>query len=236
MEINTTAPANQPLLVLAVDGLAKGWSKEARASAVLARRNRGKSSGEGPAAGAYADAKSGEEGSGKTPGQRSNAGKTGSASKPSTAKEPGFEHLPDSYTTPTRKVGSGALSADAVHFNYEPPRLTTNSKTSTEVDATAEVDSSTRMKTPSTNGVQVTSSERPVDYGEAGSFMKEKYGNKRGAEMYDKMVDGPSARYFQAGTKIAAEKKAMMLELGKEGSIRNHHYQGLHSQWISKQK
>jgi len=185
--------------------LNKAFSASARAAAAAARR-RARLSG---VAKEYANAKSGGE-EGTTPGQRKG---------------------PDPKQAPKKSEQAPKKS----YQNYDDPTLTENTKRSTKVSSTMETDATRRMKVPNTKGESVPTHQRPLDYGHARELIQEKYGNKRGARMYDSMVDGPSARIFQAGTKIVAEKRAMMFHLGKEGSPASHHYQGLHYQWLKAQ-
>lgn len=131
------------------------------------------------------------------------------------------------------KIGKLEIRVVGDKPNYNPPKIVKDTYDETLVSHTAETDSSRRMKTPDVSKVHVPTAFRPVDYGHAKDMLSEKYGKARGAGMYEKMIDGPSARFFQAGTKIVAEKLFMMEKLGKGGDPHNHHYQGLHSKWLA---
>lgn len=64
------------------------------------------------------------------------------------------------------------------------------------------------------------SDERPIDYGHCKEIMADKYGEERAERMYESMIDGPSARFFQVATKILLEKKAMYSFLLNRGVIK----------------
>lgn len=91
------------------------------------------------------------------------------------------------------------------------------------------------MKAPKTENICVPTVDRPLDYGAVNELLKEKYGNVRGEQSYQSLCDNPGKGvHFVIGTKIVAEKQAMMYDLGKSGSPDNHHYQGLYKLWINR--
>ena len=122
--------------------------------------------------------------------------------------------------------------------SIEGVKISEDKPESTKVDSVQEIPRTQRMKPPSTAGIFVPTKYRPVDYGEVGELLQEKYGQKRGEEMYQGMVGRPSGDnsglFFVVGKGIVAEKMAMMKSLGKTGDPREHSYQGLYTLYGAK--
>jgi hypothetical protein len=118
-------------------------------------------------------------------------------------------------------------------------RVTEDTPDSTKVEKTLEV--TARIKPPPTDGIRLvggrgSDQETALDYNSI--LLREKYGEKRGEEMYHGMIDKPGSDrglHFVVANKIQMEKKAMMRDLGKRGHPDNHHYQGLYKLWSEKQ-
>lgn len=119
----------------------------------------------------------------------------------------------------------------------KPFEIGENTETRTEMKTPYNIDRSVRIYPPDTSGVYLNSSERPIDYGHVSGLLQEKYGPKRGQEMYESMIDKPGSGkglYFVVGTKIQKEKKAMMKALGKTGDLDRHNYIGLYKLYTEK--
>lgn len=132
---------------------------------------------------------------------------------------------------PPKETGANASDVKEIKGGWHNVAISENTKFSTRVNATVEI---TGRTTPPPAAAHVPTDYRPVDYGEAGQFIKEKYGEARGEKAYHDMIDLSGASrglHFVAGTKIVAEKMTMMRDLGKSGDPRDHHYQGLYRQW-----
>ena len=96
---------------------------------------------------------------------------------------------------------------------------------------------SSRIHPPKTDGIQVPKEEKPVDYGAVAELLKEKYGEEKGAKVYEDLIDNPGSSkglHFVIGNKIVAEKIAMMKELGETGKPHNYLYSDLYKDYRNK--
>lgn len=89
--------------------------------------------------------------------------------------------------------------------------------------------------------VKLDRAERPIDYGDCGTYMKVKYGEERGEDAYQKLVDHPAAGnvHFSVAAKIAKEIKKILMDLGeyKFGmELRDVDYPALAQRWWEKEK
>jgi len=74
------------------------------------------------------------------------------------------------------------------------------------------MDRTKRIMAIKADGIMLSSSERPIDYGHCNEIFKDKYGEVRGEKMYQDFINmggNSSARFFVVAEKILKEKKAM---------------------------
>lgn len=139
--------------------------------------------------------------------------------------------------SPTMQKLDAALKAqDALPGGVHRVEMGRNDHAVTEVLKPVEVEG--RMRPPKTEGVYLDTSNTPVDYGEVGELLREKYGPEKGEKSYEGLMNkDPGSNhslYFAVGNKIQMEKVSMMRELGKSGDPENHHYQGLYKLYADK--
>lgn len=87
---------------------------------------------------------------------------------------------------------------------------------------------------------RLSADERPIDFGHCREIFIDKYGEERGAKMYDDMIDmsgNSSARFFVVATQIQKEKKAMFWLLHSSngtdmnGTFVDYSYEALYDKW-----